>query len=87
MLATTAITGPAIIRWPFSFLEQSPPIGILFFYLLPAILLITYDLWTMHRVNRASWFGLSLMLLALVSFIALPALPAWQAFTLWVRHG
>ncbi len=87
MLATAAIMGPAIIRWPFGLLEQSPPIGVLFFYLLPALLLISYDLWALHRVHRATWFGLGLMLLALISFIALPALPAWQAFTLWVRHA
>jgi hypothetical protein len=72
MLATAAITGPAIIRWPFGFLEQNPPAGILFFYLLPAILLMGYDLRMLHRVHRATWFGLGLMLLVLVSFIALP---------------
>ena len=87
MLATAAIMGPAIIRWPFGMLEQSPPIGVLFFYLLPSLLLLGYDLWALHRVHRATWFGLGLMVLALISFIALPALPAWQAFTLWVRHA
>jgi hypothetical protein len=46
-----------------------------------------YDLRMLHRVHRATWFGLGLMLLVLVSFIALPALPVWQAFTLWVRNA
>lgn len=85
-LATAAITGPAIVRWPFGFLQQSPPLGIMFFYLLPALLLMGYDLAVLHRVHRATWSGLSSMVLVLVSFIALPALPVWQAFTHWVRH-
>ncbi|HSQ95233.1 MAG TPA: hypothetical protein VLM18_03920 [Croceibacterium sp.] len=86
MLATAAIAGPAIVRWPFSFMQQEPPVGVLFFYLFPAFLLIAYDQWALHRIHRASWLGLALMVLVLVSFVALPALPAWQAFTLWVRH-
>jgi hypothetical protein len=32
-------------------------------------------------------FGLSLMVLVLVSFVALPALYSWQAFTVWVQNA
>jgi hypothetical protein len=86
-LATAAIAGPAIVRWPFGFIQQEPPIGILFFYLLPALLLVAYDLWALRRVHRATWLGLALMVLVLVSFVALPAVPSWQAFTVWIMHA
>ena len=86
VLASAAIIGPAIVRWPFAFIGKGP-IGVSFFYLLPPLLLVAYDLATRGRVHRATWLGLGLIAAILVSFSALPALPAWQALTRWIQHA
>lgn len=86
-LASVAIIGPAIVRWPFGFIQNGPPIGVSFVYLLPPLLLVAYDLATRRRAHRAIWLGLGLIAAILVSFVAIPALPAWQAFTRWVQHA
>ena len=86
MLATATIVGPAIVRWPFDFILHEPPFGILFFYLLPPLLLVTYDLSSMRRIHRATWFGLGLMVLVLISFVALPSWSVWQAITASIRQ-
>jgi hypothetical protein len=86
-LASASIIGPALARWPFAIMHAEPPIGIPLFYLLPSLLLLLYDLATLHRVHRATWFGVVLMVLVVVSFVALPAIPAWQGFAHWVQHA
>lgn len=85
-LATAAIMGPAIIRWPFDFIQNEPPIGILFFYLLPPLLLVAYDLATRRRVQKVTWLGLGLMAGVLAVFLLLPAWSGWLAFTHWVQR-
>lgn len=86
-LASAAIIGPAIIRWPFEFILREPPVGVLFFYLLPALLLIGYDLATLRRVHCATWLGFGLLAAVLISFIALPAWPGWITFFHWVQRA
>ena len=86
-LGTAALMGPAIVRWPFDFIQNGPPIGIPFFYLLPPLLLVAYDLATLHRVHRATWLGLVLMTLVLGSFFIVPDQAAWQTFTEWVKRA
>ena len=83
-LATAAIIGPALARWPFDFIQKGPPVALVLIYLLPPTLLIAYDLATLHRVNRATWFGLGMMLLVLISFLVLPASQRWQNITNWI---
>lgn len=84
-LASAAIMGPALIRWPFGFIQSGPPIGLVFFYLLPAFLIVAYDKVALRRVHRSTLFGLMLMVAAILSFLVLPAFPAWKAFTHWVQ--
>jgi len=85
-LASAAIIGPALARWPFDFIQSGPPFALVSFYLLQPLLLIAYDLTTQRRVHRATWFGLGVMLLVLVCFLTLPAWHGWQNFTTWVAH-
>lgn len=84
-LASAAIIGPAIARWPFEFIDNEPPIGLVLFYLLPTLLLIAYDLATLRRVHRATWLGFGVMLLVLACFVGLPAWHGWLAFANWVK--
>jgi hypothetical protein len=85
-LGSAAIMGPALARWPFGFIQNGPPFALAFLYLLQPLLLIAYDLATQRRVQRATWFGLVVMLLVLMCFLALPAWHGWQLFTTWVGH-
>jgi len=85
-LASAAIIGPALARWPFDFIQNGPPFALAFFYLLQPLLLLAYDLATERRVQRVTWFGLVVMLLVLLCFLALPAWQGWQLFTAWVAH-
>ncbi len=85
-LASAAIIGPALARWPFGFIQNGPPFALAFFYILQPLLLIAYDLMTLRRVQRATWFGLGVMLLVLMCFITLPGWEVWQRFTRWVAH-
>ncbi len=85
-LASAAIIGPALARWPFDFIQNGPPFALVSFYLLQPLLLIVYDLTTQRRVQHATWFGLGVMLLVLLCFLTLPACHDWQLFTVWVAH-
>lgn len=84
-LATAAIMGPALIRWPFDFIQSGPPIGLVFFYLLPPLIIIAYDVIELRSIHRSTLFGLFLMVVAILSFSVLPAFSAWEVFTHWVR--
>jgi hypothetical protein len=86
MLASAVIIAPALARWPFDFIQNGPPFAFDFFYLLPALLLVAFDLLTLRRVQRASWIGLGIMLLVLASFSVLPEWQLWKDFTNWVVH-
>nr|WP_281129086.1 hypothetical protein [Sphingomonas sp. AR_OL41] len=86
-LATAAIIGPALSRWPFAIMHATPPVGIVMFYLLPPVLMLLYDLAVLRRVHRATAFGLVMMVLVLACFVALPATSAWLAFADWVQHA
>jgi hypothetical protein len=85
-LASAAIIGPALARWPFGFIQNGPPFALASIYLLQPMLLIAYDLVTLRRVQRATWFGLGVLLLVLTCFLTLPAWQGWQRFTSWVAH-
>jgi len=86
LLATAAIMAPAIVRWPFDFILGGPPFGLVFFYILPPLLLVAYDLATRGHVHRATGLGLGLMTLAVASFLVLPALPGWLAISRWIQR-
>ncbi len=85
-LASASIMGPALVRWPFDFIQQGPPIYLTFFYLLPAFMILGYDVAMYRRVFKSTWLGLGLMVVATASFLVLPALPEWTSFTLWVQR-
>jgi len=83
-LASAAIVSPALARWPFDFMQNGPPLGVVALYLIPPVSMVVYDLATLRRVQHATWFGGCVMLAALASFRVLPAWPSWSRVAGWV---
>src|SRR3981081_1857622 len=59
LIATIALMGAAVGRWPITFLQQHPPFVdiVLFGFLL---LIVIYDLFSLHRVSRTTMWASAL---------------------------
>jgi hypothetical protein len=85
LIATVALLGPAVARWPFAFVFTS---DFAFFGTMDAILifLIAFDLWSRHRVHRATLSG-SLVILAMqVMMEPVAHMAFWHRVTAWIQH-
>lgn len=83
-VATTALLIAPIARWPVSFLYKSAAHAALISCLF-VLLLVAYDLWSTHKIHRATiWAG---GFLILVQQIRLPIgkTAAWHSFAAWVQ--
>jgi uncharacterized membrane protein YozB (DUF420 family) len=80
LLATIAILGPAVNRWPFAFIHQFPPsTGLVIDALL--ICVIVFDLLTRRKIHRATvWGSLSILVMQPTMF-ALGHSAFWHRFT------
>lgn len=84
VLATVAIIGPALVRWPFAFASTIPAlIGLL--YVIP-VLLIAFDLWSLKRVHRATIWGTLGILLIQFGAFGLGQTALMQRVTSWVQN-
>lgn len=83
ILATVALLGPALSRWPFAFAQSVAA----FFTLLDVIpaLLIAFDLLSLRKVHRATIFGVLLILVMQFSMLPLGHAAFWHRFTIWVQ--
>ena len=76
ILATMAITGPAINRWPF------PPAirlaGTLVIFLILPLFVVAYDLWSARRISRPTAIATGLIYVQALTLIPLASLPIWQ---------
>jgi uncharacterized membrane protein YozB (DUF420 family) len=76
ILATLAITGPAINRWPF------PPairlVGTLVVFLILPLFVVAYDLWLTRRVSRPTAIATGLIYFQALTLIPIASLPIWQ---------
>ncbi len=82
-LATTALLLAAFARWPFAFIAGHFPVAVLSceIYLL---FLIAYDLWSTHKIHRATlWAGAFLIFVQQVR-IPLAKTGLWHSFADWV---
>jgi hypothetical protein len=73
----------AINRWPFPIFQRSPfMIDIVAYSFL--LLLVAYDLWSTHRVNRVTILGG--LFLVVIQELELPigSTAVWQSFATWV---
>jgi hypothetical protein len=84
ILATVALLGPALSRWPFAFVFSSDFVfyGILDSFL---IFMIAYDLWSRRKLHPATISG-SLLIVAM-DLVMRPFahLAVWHRFTSWIQ--
>jgi FtsH-binding integral membrane protein len=85
LIATTALLVAAIARWPFAMVNRHAPVATLFSYIF-LLMLIAYDLWSTHRVHRATiWGGLFLVVMSQLR-LPIGQSAAWHAFAGWAQH-
>jgi hypothetical protein len=85
ILATVALMGPALSRWPFSFVFSSDLVffGILDSYL---IFMLAYDLWSRGRPHRVTIWGSLLLVFMDFSMRPLAHAAWWHQFTASVQN-
>jgi hypothetical protein len=83
LFSTIAILGPAINRWPFTFMASAPAQGA-FFLAFPALIVI-FDLITLKKIHRSTLSGTLLILLMVAAMRLVPSLDVWEQFTAWVQ--
>lgn len=84
MLATIAITGPAINRWPF------PPsirlAGTIAVYVGLLAIMIAYDLWSTRRVHRCTAIGVAVSMVCVLTLPPVSNLPLWKPVIARIMH-
>ena len=83
-LATMALLGPAINRWPFP--DPLRLLGTLVVFLLIPLLVVAYDLWSTRRVHRTTTIACLIIYVQALTLIPLANLPIWQPFIDWINH-
>ena len=85
ILATVAILGPALSRWPFAFVFSS---NFVFFGILDSFLffMIGFDLWSRRKLHRVTIWGS--LLIVVMDFMMHPVAQSamWRQFTAWVQN-
>lgn len=89
LLATIAMMGPAISRWPFAFVERLPIASVL---IVDAMVLSVFgfDLWSGGRIHRATLKGGGFIIVLFHLMIPIGFTPVWHRFAtlalnLWMR--
>jgi hypothetical protein len=85
ILATVALLGPAVARWPFAFVFSS---AFVFFGIIDSVVifLIAFDLWSLRRIHRVTILGSLLILVMQVTMAPVGHLAFWHRFTTWVQQ-
>jgi hypothetical protein len=77
LYGTIGMVGPAIARWPFTFIATRPPlVGIVLQSF--GVAVIIFDLLTTRRVHPATWVETATLLLVPLIAIPLSAMPFWH---------
>lgn len=84
IIATVALLGPALGRWPFAFVFSS---DLVFFGILDSslIFMIAFDLWSRRKVHLATISGSLLILVMDFTMRPLAHSAFWHQFTAWVQ--
>jgi hypothetical protein len=85
ILATVALLGPALARWPFAFVFSSDFVFFGILDLIP-IFLIVFDLWSLRKIHRVTILGTLLLLVMQFSMRPIGHSVLWHQFTLWVQN-
>jgi len=84
LVATIDLLIAAIARWPVAFVHRNAGhagmVSCLFL-----LLLVAYDLWSMHKVHRATLWASALMIFVYAVRIPIGKTQAWHAFAGWVQ--
>jgi hypothetical protein len=84
-IATIAVLTPAIARLPFAFVfRKSSVVALLADSFL--LVLLGYDLWSTHRIHRATLWAGSLLIVVLQFRVPVGKTEAWHTFAAWVLH-
>lgn len=84
LAATTALMVAAIARWPVAIVYKHSAIATLFSYIF-LLLLVVYDLWSTHKVHRATlWAGGFIVFVTQVR-VPVGQTAAWHAFAGWAQ--
>ena len=83
-LATVALLGPALARWPFAFVFSSDFVFFGILDLFP-IFLIAFDFWSRKRVHRATIWGTLLIFVMQFMMGPIGHSALWHQFTVWIQ--
>jgi hypothetical protein len=84
IIATAGITGAAFFRWHLSILFQNGQAAYIASYIF-VLFLVAYDLWSTHRLHRATiWGSTFLVLMEQSTRVVEPSAP-WHTFMHWVQ--
>ena len=85
ILATVALMGPAVSRWPFPFVFSS---AFVFFATIDVFLvaMVAFDLWSRKKIHPATIGGSLVILLMQILLIRIGHIPFWHQVTTWIQH-
>lgn len=84
-IATIALLGPAIARLPLAVVFPSSPV-VTFLTDGFLLVLVAHDLWSTHRIHRATLWAGSFLVVVLHTRVPLAKTDVWHTFTAWVQH-
>jgi hypothetical protein len=79
LIATIGITDAAVGRWPVALLQQKPQLQNLVM-LGFVLLVVVYDLVSLHRVHKVTVWASAVLMIVLLGAIPLGMTPLWQSF-------
>jgi FtsH-binding integral membrane protein len=85
LIATNALLIAAIARWPLALVEHKPLPATFLSYLF-LLLLVAYDLWSMHKVHLATAWGGTFMVVVQQLRVPLGKTPLWHGFADWMQR-
>lgn len=85
LLATIALMGPAVARWPFAIMSRSPILPSLVVDVL-VFLLAAFDVATLRRVHRATLLGGLFFMILQHGMVPLGTTPVWRSFAAFALH-
>jgi hypothetical protein len=84
LLATIALIGAAIFRWPFAFVHHDGAMAARVSYVFLLIVVI-YDLWSTRKIHRATLLGGAFLIFVQQIGIPIGHTAAWHSFATWMQ--
>jgi hypothetical protein len=75
---------PAAVRWPFAFVQDSP-LGALVIFMVVPMLLVIWDVTTLHLIHRSTLLGVALLAILFPAGLLIAGTPAWHLVMHWIR--